>query len=94
MAPVLGYWDVRGVTSNIRNLLHYKEVEFEDKLFKIGPAPAYDISEWTATKPTLGLDFPNLPYYIDGEIKLTQVIPKKIILIDWHFYRNCILLRA
>jgi len=23
-------------------------------------------------KHSLGLDFPNLPYYIDGEVKLTQ----------------------
>lgn len=74
MAPVLGYWDLRGLASTIRNLLHYKQVEFEDKLFQIGSAPEYDTSEWAATKPTLGLDFPNLPYYIDGEIKLTQVI--------------------
>ncbi|KAJ6646449.1 Glutathione S-transferase 2 [Pseudolycoriella hygida] len=72
MAPVLAYWDVRGLASNIRNLLHYKEVEFEDKLYKIGPAPDYDTSEWISAKPTLGLDFPNLPYYIDGDVKLSQ----------------------
>ncbi|KAJ6620402.1 Glutathione S-transferase 2 [Pseudolycoriella hygida] len=72
MAPILGYWDLRGLASTIRNLLHYKEVEFEDKLYKIGPAPEYESSEWTAVKPTLDLDFPNLPYYIDGDVKLSQ----------------------
>lgn len=73
MAPVLGYWDIRCFASPIRNLLHYKEVEFVDKLYQIGPAPEFNIAEWTAVKPTLGLDFPNVPYYIDGEIKLSQV---------------------
>lgn len=73
MAPVLGYWDLRGLASTIRNLLHYKEAEFEDKLYMIGPAPEYDGSGWLNDRPILGLDFPNLPYYFDGDIKLTQV---------------------
>lgn len=73
MAPVLGYWDLRGLTSSIRNLLHYKEVEFVDKLYKIGPAPEYDNSQWLSDKPTLDVHFPNLPYYIDGDVKLSQV---------------------
>lgn len=76
MAPVLGYWDLRGLASTIRNLLYYKEVEFEDKLYQIGPAHEYDGADWFAVKPTLGLDFPNLPYYIDGDIKLSQVNQK------------------
>jgi len=72
MAPVLGYWDLRGLASTIRNLLHYKGVEFEDKLYTIGPAPEYPHPEWLADKQTLDVDFPNLPYYIDGDIKLSQ----------------------
>ncbi len=74
MAPVLGYWDLRGLASTIRNLLHYKGVEFEDKLYTIGPAPEYDGSGWLNDRSNLGLDFPNLPYYFDGDIKLTQVL--------------------
>lgn len=73
MAPVLGYWDLRGLASTIRNLLYYKGIEFEDKLYTIGPAPEYDGSGWLTDRSTLGLDFPNLPYYLDGDIKLTQV---------------------
>jgi glutathione S-transferase len=72
MAPVLGYWDIRGLVEPIRYLLHYVGAEFEDKRYNIGAAPEYDRSEWLNEKPTLGLDFPNLPYYIDGDIKLTQ----------------------
>ena len=54
----------------IRLLLHYAGVEFEDKRY------AFDMktrtSEWYDVKLKLGLDFPNLPYYIEGDLKLTQ----------------------
>ncbi|KAH9376989.1 hypothetical protein HPB48_018758 [Haemaphysalis longicornis] len=72
MAPVLGYWDVRALAQFIRNLLVYKGVKFEDKLYKFGPAPDFDRSDWLKEKFTLGLKFPNLPYYIDGDVKITQ----------------------
>ncbi|XP_077190307.1 glutathione S-transferase Mu 1-like isoform X1 [Paroedura picta] len=35
-------------------------------------APDFDTSAWTNVKNNLGLDFPNLPYLIDGETKITQ----------------------
>uniref|UniRef100_A0A8B9DWX2 glutathione transferase n=1 Tax=Anser cygnoides TaxID=8845 RepID=A0A8B9DWX2_ANSCY len=35
-------------------------------------APDYDKSQWINEKEKLGLDFPNLPYFIDGSTKLTQ----------------------
>ncbi|KAH7941008.1 hypothetical protein HPB49_009185 [Dermacentor silvarum] len=50
----------------------YKGVDFVDKRYKLGPAPGYDHEEWLGEKFTLGLEFPNLPYYIDGDVKLTQ----------------------
>ena len=39
--------------------------DYEERNFK-------DRSEWESVKPTLGLDWPNLPYFIDGEVKLSQ----------------------
>ena len=30
------------------------------------------MDEWAKDKFNLGLDFPNMPYYIDGDVKLTQ----------------------
>ena len=30
---------------------------------------------WNATKDSLGLDFPTLPYLIDGDVKLSYLIP-------------------
>ncbi|CAN7985230.1 unnamed protein product [Ixodes hexagonus] len=72
MAPVLGYWDTRGRAQMIRNLLVYKDVAFEDKRLPYGPPPDYASAEWQAEKFSLDLKFPNLPYYIDGDVRLTQ----------------------
>ncbi|CAL4069478.1 unnamed protein product [Meganyctiphanes norvegica] len=72
MAPTLAYWDIRGLAEPIRLLLVYTGTKFEDKVYFTGPAPAYDKSSWLNVKFTLGLDLPNLPYYIDGDIKITQ----------------------
>nr|ABL09303.1 allergen Aca s 8 [Acarus siro] len=64
--PTLGYWDIRGLGAPIRYLLTYAGIDFEDKRYS-------DPNEWFGKdKPSLGLDFPNLPYYIDGSVKLTQ----------------------
>ncbi|CAO2632326.1 Glutathione S-transferase Mu 2, partial [Lemmus lemmus] len=35
-------------------------------------APDFDRSQWLNEKFKLGLDFPNLPYLIDGSTKITQ----------------------
>ena len=40
--------------------------------YNCGDAPGFDLSDWTNVKFKLGLDFPNLPYLIDGNIKVTQ----------------------
>lgn len=72
MAPVLGYWNIRGLVAPIKYLLEYAGVEYEDKLYKCSPPPTFDRSEWLNEKFTLDLDFPNLPYYIDGDVKITQ----------------------
>jgi len=73
MAPaVLGYWPIRGLGQPIRLLLEYTGTEWEDKFYTCGPPPEYDRSSWLNEKFNLGLDFPNLPYLIDGDKKLTQ----------------------
>nr|ACE81252.1 glutathione S-transferase mu5 [Tigriopus japonicus] len=70
--PVLCYWDIRGLAQPIRLLLEYTGTKFEDKQLVCGPGPNYDKSVWTNEKHRLGLDFPNLPYFIDGDRKITQ----------------------
>lgn len=41
-------------------------------MYKCGPPPTFDRGDWLKDKFSLGLDFPNLPYYIDGDVKLSQ----------------------
>ncbi|XP_067951007.1 glutathione S-transferase Mu 1-like [Watersipora subatra] len=72
MAPILGYWEIRGLAHSIRLLLHYKEAEFVNKMYPQGPPPDFSREAWYSEKFNLGLDFPNLPYYIDGDVKLTE----------------------
>ncbi|GFY59209.1 glutathione S-transferase [Trichonephila inaurata madagascariensis] len=64
--PILGYWNIRGLAEPIRSLLHYKKVDFEDKRYVSGT------DEWSNDKFNLEFDFPNLPYYMEGDVKITQ----------------------
>ncbi|XP_054994931.1 glutathione S-transferase Mu 2-like [Sorex araneus] len=72
MAMTLGYWDLRGLAHAIRLLLEYTDTKYEEKKYKMGDAPDYDRSQWLDEKYKLGLDFPNLPYLIDGARRITQ----------------------
>jgi len=71
----LGYWNIRGLAQASRFMLEYTGVAYNDVLYvQAGPnAPVpFDKSEWFDVKNTLGFEFPNLPYLIDGDLKLTQ----------------------
>ena len=70
--PTLGYWKIRGLAASARYLLHYAEVDFEDVMYEVGPAPEFSRDSWFTVKPTLGHDFPNLPYFEDGDFKFTE----------------------
>ena len=52
----------------VRLLLAFTETEHVEKFYEMGPAPTFDKSDFHNVKDTLGLDFPNLPYYIDGQL--------------------------
>ncbi|XP_075433345.1 glutathione S-transferase Mu 4-like [Ascaphus truei] len=69
---ILGYWYIRGLAHSIRLLLEYTGTLYEEKLYVTGDAPDYDQSQWLDEKEKLGLDFPNLPYLLDEDVKLTQ----------------------
>jgi glutathione S-transferase len=46
--------------------MEYLGLNWEDKIYK-------SMSSWhTHDSKKLGFDFPNLPYLIDGELKLTE----------------------
>ncbi|XP_031507561.1 glutathione S-transferase Mu 2 isoform X5 [Papio anubis] len=72
MPMTLGYWNIRGLAHSIRLLLEYTGSSYEEKKYTMGDAPDYDRSQWLNEKFKLGLDFPNLPYLIDGTHKITQ----------------------
>lgn len=71
---LLGYWEIRGLGQPCRLLLSYVGADFEDKRYYTGPAPDYEKKEWfdEKAKNPYGLAFPNLPYLIDGDVRLTQ----------------------
>lgn len=68
----LAYWDIRGLAEPLRYILKYVGEEFEDIRYKVGDAPEYNRDDWFNVKFTLGLPFPNLPYYIDDEVQITN----------------------
>ncbi|XP_046839864.1 glutathione S-transferase Mu 1-like [Xenia sp. Carnegie-2017] len=72
MSSILGYWNIRSLGEPIRYILVYTETEFEDKRYQHGPPPGCHREAWLKEKENLGLDFPNLPYFIDGDTKITQ----------------------
>ncbi|CAG7818608.1 unnamed protein product, partial [Allacma fusca] len=60
------------LAQHIRLLLEYLDVKYEDKRYPYGPGPTYDTKSWLAEKFELGLAFPNIPYFIDDKVKLTE----------------------
>ena len=69
--PVLGYWRTRGRADPIRLLLKHLEVDFEDRRY----GDAEDLPTWSEEKDNLGMSFPNLPYWKDGDIAHSESIP-------------------
>lgn len=62
---VLGYWGIRGLGQTPRLLLTYTKANWRDKIYA-------DRDSWfNNDKKNLGFSFPNLPYLLDGKLKLT-----------------------
>ena len=83
--PQLGYWKIRGLAANIIYQMKYQNVDFELVEYEQGDAPDFSRATWMDAKFTLGLPFPNLPYFIDGDLKLTETIAiHKYIADKWN----------
>eukprot|EP00088_Acartia_fossae_P053977 TRINITY_DN6167_c0_g1_i4.p1 TRINITY_DN6167_c0_g1~~TRINITY_DN6167_c0_g1_i4.p1 ORF type:complete len:240 (-),score=19.34 TRINITY_DN6167_c0_g1_i4:104-823(-) len=63
---VIGYWDIRGLVEPARLLLEYGGINYEDRRIQMTK------EKWLSYKHGLGYDFPNLPFYQDDEVKITQ----------------------
>ena len=78
MAPrlTLGYWDIRGFAQPIRLLLAHAGADFAEEFHSMSGPPDFSKEAWFAVKPTLPLDFPNLPYLYDAEtgVKISQSV--------------------
>ncbi|VUZ56454.1 unnamed protein product [Hymenolepis diminuta] len=61
------YWNLRGLGQPIRLMLEYIGVPYDERRFL-----HTEKEQWFADKYNLGFDFPNLPYLIDGDKKITQ----------------------
>ncbi len=70
-----GYWDLRGLGEPIRFMLKYCNVKYKEIRYKMTDSidDPNNRDDWLKDKFNLGLDFPNIPYYIEGDIKLTHV---------------------
>ena len=50
----------------------YLGVDYVEDIYEQGGPPDFHRGQWENVKESLGLRFPNLPYLIDGHIKLTD----------------------
>ena len=69
---LLAYWDSRGRCEPIRYMLEYLGIPYEKKVYANDTETRQHWLE--IDKKNTGLDFPNLPYLIDGDVKITQTL--------------------
>ena len=80
--PTLGYWKIRGLGAGIRYQLIYSGVDYDVEEYEQGPAPGFSRTPWTDKKPNMGLDFPNLPWFKNGEHSMTETMAIHIYIAD------------
>ena len=79
--PILGYWNIRAFDrGNVnRYIMAYAGVDYEEKRYDFDNNKA----EWSeGDKMSLGLDYPNLPYIIDGDFNLTESAAVTMYICD------------
>ena len=80
---MLGYWDIRGLAQNIRLQLAYHGINFENKMYPTTEDVSSRDVWFNGDKFNLGLDFPNLPYFIDTDgHKMTETFAIHEYLAD------------
>lgn len=61
----------------------YTKTPFDDVRYHQGSGPEFSCDEWLKVKETLQLDFPNLPYLIDGDLRMTQSMAIILYLAEY-----------
>ena len=75
--PTLGYWATRGLGAQVTYLLAYAKVDYDFKVYtaSVGEDGSWQRGTWPDDKFNLGIVFPNLPYFIDGDVKIAETMP-------------------
>ena len=71
----IGYWKIRGLIRHIQLVAAYcgaNDINYE--YYEQGDGPEFNSDCWKSVKFNLGLDFPNLPYLIEGDFKITETL--------------------
>ncbi|XP_063729154.1 glutathione S-transferase Mu 6-like [Symsagittifera roscoffensis] len=72
MSLTIGYWSLRGLGEPVHLVLEYLGLRYEKKTYHYH---IEDFQEWFAKdKLEIGMDYPNLPYLIDGDFKVAQTL--------------------
>ena len=87
MSTTVGYYDFRGFASPIKYLLEYVGEDYVENIYPIGEKFEESTLSFEDYKESLGLQFNELPYLIDDDVKLTKVslpyyFTSKHVIID------------
>nr|AFY08505.1 glutathione S-transferase mu4 [Panonychus citri] len=74
MTPIIGYWTYRANVEPILLTMRQINQPYQLKTYKQGDGSDYLGDEWPIDKKGLGLIYPNVPYYIEGDVKITQTL--------------------
>jgi glutathione S-transferase len=69
---VIGNWRIRGLGAPIVYLCEYLAVRYRMDHYELGGPPDYSKADFRNAKDGLDMPFANLPYVIDGEIRVAQ----------------------
>ena len=74
----LGYWKFRGLHRGncSRYLLAYSGAQWENQMLTMGS------DEWATLKASGTIDFPNLPFLIDGDVNVTETVAVQRYICD------------
>ena len=70
--PTIGYWKIRGLAELAKLIMEYGRKPYQMDYYVQGPGPEFSRKGWLDKKFNLGLDFPNLPFLIDGDLNITE----------------------
>lgn len=79
--PIIGYWKIRGLVELAKLIMEYGKKPYQMEYYMQGPGPEFSRAEWYDKKFTLGLDFPNLPYIMDGDLKMCESMNIYVYLV-------------